>query len=105
MNQPRSAEYLRHLKLDTMTLPAVPLQQTLTESARAVLRIIARSEPMTRPQLSAALSFSKPTMSAAVSELETYGLVASNGIVKGTIGRSAVTYGLGPGAGFVLGVD
>jgi predicted NBD/HSP70 family sugar kinase len=88
-----------------MTLPDVTLQQTLTESARAVLKIIARSEPMTRPQLSAALSFSKPTMSAAVSELETYGLVASNGIVRGTIGRSAVTYGLGQGAGFVLGVD
>ena len=46
---------------------------TLTDSARAVLRAIATDGPATRPQLSAALQFSKPTMSAAVSELEKYG--------------------------------
>jgi predicted NBD/HSP70 family sugar kinase len=44
-------------------------------------------------------------MSAAVGELEAYSLVASNGLVRGTMGRSAVTYGLGPSAGFVIGVD
>jgi predicted NBD/HSP70 family sugar kinase len=79
--------------------------QPLTESARAVLRMISRSGPSTRPQLSAALAFSKPTMSAAVGELEAYGLLASHGIARGAIGRTAVTYGLGPKAGFVIGVD
>lgn len=79
--------------------------QPLTESARAVLRMISRTGPSTRPQLSAALAFSKPTMSAAVGELEACGLLASNGIVRGAIGRTAVTYGLGPKAGFVIGVD
>ncbi len=81
------------------------MHQPLTESARAVLKMISRSEPLTRPQLSTALAFSKPTMSAAVGELEAYGLVASNGVAKGAIGRTAVTYGLGPSAGFTIGVD
>jgi predicted NBD/HSP70 family sugar kinase len=67
--------------------------------------MISRSGPSTRPQLSAALAFSKPTMSAAVGELEAYGLLASHGIARGAIGRTAVTYGLGPKAGFVIGVD
>jgi predicted NBD/HSP70 family sugar kinase len=79
--------------------------QPLTESARAVLRMISRSGPSTRPQLSAALAFSKPTMSAAVGELEAFGLLASHGIARGAIGRAAITYGLGPKAGFVIGVD
>lgn len=34
-----------------------------------------------------------------------HGLVASHGVSKGAMGRSAVTYGLGPGAGFVIGLD
>jgi len=79
--------------------------RTLTDSARAVLRLISRSGPMTRPQLGAALAFSKPTMSAAVGELEAFGLVKSNGVAQGAVGRRAVTYGLGSGAGFTIGVD
>ena len=77
----------------------------LTESARAVLKLISRSGPMTRPQLGTALAFSKPTMSAAVGELEEIGLLESNGIAQGALGRRAVTYGLGPRAGFTIGVD
>ena len=49
--------------------------------------------------------FSKPTMSAAVSELERYDLLAPAGINRGSIGRTSVTYGLGPKAGFVIGLD
>ncbi len=49
--------------------------------------------------------FSKPTMSAAVSELERYDLLAPAGINRGSVGRTSVTYGLGPGAGFVVGID
>jgi len=77
----------------------------LTDSARAVLRTVSTSGPITRPQLGALLAFSKPTMSAAVGELEALGLVASRGTVKGPTGRTAVTYGLGPEAGVVVGVD
>lgn len=77
----------------------------LTESARAVLRTIASTGPATRPQLSATLMFSKPTMSAAVSELERYDLLAPVGINRGSVGRTSVTYGLGPKAGFVVGID
>ncbi|MBN8953727.1 MULTISPECIES: ROK family protein [unclassified Rhizobium] len=49
--------------------------------------------------------FSKPTMSAAVSELERYDLLAPAGINRGSVGRTSVTYGLGQKAGFVIGVD
>ncbi|TSD84345.1 ROK family transcriptional regulator [Mycobacterium sp. KBS0706] len=77
----------------------------LTDSARAVLRTVSTSGPITRPQLGALLAFSKPTMSAAVGELEALGLVASRGTVKGPTGRTAVTYGLGSEAGVVVGVD
>lgn len=77
----------------------------LTESARAVLKTIANSGPATRPQLSATLMFSKPTMSAAVSELESYDLLAPAGINRGSVGRTSVAYGLGPKAGFVVGID
>ncbi|WP_210165692.1 ROK family protein [Devosia epidermidihirudinis] len=44
-------------------------------------------------------------MSAAVSELDNLGLLAEKGIHKGATGRSAQIYGLGPGAGYVIGVD
>lgn len=49
--------------------------------------------------------FSKLTMSAAVSELERYDLLAPAGINRGPVGRTYVTYGLGPKAGFVIGLD
>ena len=90
------------MKASHSDLAATPL---LTDSARAVLRLISHSGPMTRPQLGTALAFSKPTMSAAVGELEEIGLVESNGIAQGALGRRALTYGLGPRAGFTIGVD
>ncbi|MBD8556011.1 ROK family transcriptional regulator [Rhizobium sp. CFBP 8762] len=67
--------------------------------------MVSRTGPLTRPQLSSALAFSKPTMSAAVGELEAQGLLASSGVAKGAVGRTAITYGLGVGAGCVVGVD
>ena len=77
----------------------------LTVSARSVLRTLASSGPITRPSLSALLGFSKPTMSLAVAELTALGLVAEQGVSKGTTGRSAALYGLGSSAGYVVGVD
>ncbi|TIW76220.1 MAG: MarR family transcriptional regulator, partial [Mesorhizobium sp.] len=52
---------------------------SLTESARAVLRLLASQGPVTRPKLGSMLELSKPTMSAAVSELSALGLVSSRG--------------------------
>lgn len=77
----------------------------LTDSARAVLRVLAAHGPVTRPKLGAMLDLSKPTMSAAVSELSELGLVASRGLERGAIGRTATIYGIGPGAGYAIGVD
>ncbi|MFA6155131.1 ROK family transcriptional regulator [Mesorhizobium sp.] len=77
----------------------------LTDSARAVLRVLAAHGPVTRPKLGAMLDLSKPTMSAAVSELSALGLVASRGLERGAIGRTATIYGIGPGAGYAIGID
>jgi predicted NBD/HSP70 family sugar kinase len=44
-------------------------------------------------------------MSAAVAELERYGLVAQAGVTRGALGRSSITYGLGDQAGVVIGID
>jgi predicted NBD/HSP70 family sugar kinase len=84
---------------------AEPSSPALTDSARAVLKTIAVNGPATRPQLSALLRFSKPTMSAAVTELERYGLLAPTGVNRGQVGRTSVSYGLGPNAGYVIGID
>ena len=78
---------------------------TLTESSRAVLRVLALHGPVTRPRLGVMLDLSKPTMSAAVTELGALGLVTAHGVEKGGIGRTAMVYGLGPAAGYVIGVD
>ena len=85
-----------------MATPEIP---NLTESARAVLRLLASQGPVTRPKLGSMLDLSKPTMSAAVSELSALGLVASRGTERGAIGRTATIYGVGPGAGYVIGID
>ncbi|MDR3493223.1 MAG: ROK family transcriptional regulator [Ancalomicrobiaceae bacterium] len=77
----------------------------LTDSARAVLKAIVSAGPATRPQLSASLLFSKPTISVAVNELEGLGLVAPVGVSRGLLGRTPVTYGVGPNAGFIIGID
>jgi DNA-binding transcriptional ArsR family regulator len=84
---------------------ADPKTPPLTESSRAVLRLLAAQGPITRPKLGAILELSKPTMSAAVSELSKAGLVTSFGSHKGATGRTAKIYGLGPAAGYVIGID
>lgn len=78
---------------------------SLTSSATAVLTHIATAGPSTRPTLSAALGLSKPTISVAVRELEALGLVAHVDTAQGVTGRSSAVYGLGPQAGYVLGMD
>ncbi|MHA5047697.1 ROK family transcriptional regulator [Streptomyces sp. SD15] len=77
----------------------------LSESAGAVFAVLAASGRATRPQLAARAGLSKPTVSAAVAELETASLAARSGTAHGTTGRSAAVYRLGPAAGCVLAVD
>ena len=87
---------------DQSMLPNIP---ALTESSRSVLRVLAAGGPVTRPKLGAILNLSKPTMSVAIAELSALDLVASMGSVQGAMGRSATIYGLGQGAGYVIGLD
>ncbi|MFP5076079.1 ROK family protein [Rhizobium sp. YIM 134829] len=77
----------------------------LTESARAVFHRIVEVGQATRPMLSSALEFSKPTMSAAILELSNLGLVHPTGTTQGATGRTATLYGLGHEVGYVIGVD
>jgi predicted NBD/HSP70 family sugar kinase len=70
-----------------------------------VLRLIAQRGAVTRPKLGEILNLSKPTMSAAIAELSALGLVAGAGSQKGPMGRTATVYGLGPQAGYVIGID
>ncbi|MCR5857220.1 helix-turn-helix domain-containing protein [Mesorhizobium sp. J428] len=59
----------------------------LTGSAKAVLRRLVAEGPSTRPQIGSALGLSRPTMSAAIAELERPGYVEEMGAHRG---RSAV---------------
>lgn len=77
----------------------------LTDSARAVFQRIVQTGRATRPVLGNALDFSKPTVSAAIAELGSLGLVHEVGIIQGATGRSATLYGLGQQAGYVIGID
>jgi predicted NBD/HSP70 family sugar kinase len=72
---------------------------------QAVLETIFREGPITRPELAAAISLSKPTVSAAVSRLEHAGLVRAAGTRPGQRGRKPVAYVVSKRAGFVLGAD
>jgi len=77
----------------------------LSDSAREIFAALAARERATRPQLAAACELSKPTVSAAVAELEALELVERSGTTHGATGRSAAVYRLGRAAGYVLAVD
>ncbi len=72
---------------------------------QAVLETIFRRGPITRPEIAAATSLSKPTVSAAVSRLEQGGLVRAAGMRVGQRGRKPLSYVVSPRAGFVVGAD
>jgi predicted NBD/HSP70 family sugar kinase len=72
---------------------------------QAVLETIFRKGPITRPEIAAATSLSKPTVSAAVSRLEQGGLVRADGTRAGQRGRKPVSYVVSSRAGFVVGGD
>ncbi len=72
---------------------------------QSVLETIFRRGPITRPEIAAATSLSKPTVSAAVSRLELGGLVRAAGRRAGQRGRNPVAYVVSSRAGFVVGGD
>jgi predicted NBD/HSP70 family sugar kinase len=72
---------------------------------QAVLETIFRKGPITRPEIAATTSLSKPTVSAAVNRLEQGGLVRAAGRRAGQRGRQPVAYVVSPRAGFVVGGD
>lgn len=72
---------------------------------QAVLEVIFREGPTTRPEIAASTALSKPTVSAAVSRLEHAGLVRAAGMRPGQRGRKPVAYVVSNRAGFVLGGD
>ncbi|MGW7402755.1 ROK family transcriptional regulator [Streptomyces sp. NPDC054833] len=77
----------------------------LTESASSVFSVLAQAGSATRPQLASLAGLSKPTVSTAVSELESARLAAHSGTASSGTGRTAAVYRLGPAAGAVLAVD
>jgi predicted NBD/HSP70 family sugar kinase len=72
---------------------------------QTVLETIFRRGPITRPEIAAATTLSKPTVSAAVSRLEQGGLVHAAGTRAGQRGRKPVSYVVSARAGFVVGGD
>jgi predicted NBD/HSP70 family sugar kinase/biotin operon repressor len=78
---------------------------SLTASARGVLAEIARRGPQTRPRLGEVLNLSKPTVSAAIAELEAQGIIEHAATTRGHTGRTAAVYALAGRSGYVLGVD
>jgi predicted NBD/HSP70 family sugar kinase len=72
---------------------------------QAVLEVIFREGPITRPAISAATRLSKPTVGAAVSRLEQAGMIRAIGPQHGRRGRSPIAYVVRDNAGFVVGVD
>jgi predicted NBD/HSP70 family sugar kinase len=77
----------------------------ITESARSVFRKLALEGPSTRPHIGSVLGLSRPTMSAAIGELNRLGYVEMIGAIQGPSGRKAAKYRVGRGAGHVIAVD
>lgn len=74
------------------------------ERDAAVLELL-RSRSATRPQIALATHMSKPTVSAAIAQLEQAGLVRSDGQVSGITGRKPTVYALNRTARLVAGID
>ena len=72
---------------------------------RSVLEFIRERGPVSRAQLARDSGLSKPTVSQALSALESSKLVREAGRTSGGKGPTAVLYELDPGAGWVVGLD
>lgn len=67
--------------------------------------LLEQHEPVTRPQIAAACDLSRPTVFAAMQQLEDAGLVQGTGQRSGSPGRSATLYEVAPEAGSLVAVD
>jgi predicted NBD/HSP70 family sugar kinase len=74
-------------------------------SEQAVLEVVFREGPITRPEIAARTKLSKPTVSAVVDRLEKADLVHATGERHGRRGRKPMAYVVSDRAGFVVGVD
>src|ERR671922_1142146 len=72
---------------------------------RTLLEQLRRAGPSSRPDLARIAGLSKPTVSLALANLETAGLVRPVGPSTPSLGRSAMLYEVDPTAGYVVGID
>ncbi|WP_234794631.1 ROK family transcriptional regulator [Xaviernesmea oryzae] len=86
--------------LATSALPA-----SFTSSARAVFKRLLAVGQATRPQLCQDLGLSRPTLSAAMTELSRLDYVEVVGQAQGHTGRTASIYRIGKGAGHTIAID
>jgi predicted NBD/HSP70 family sugar kinase len=72
---------------------------------RTVLEQLRAAGPSSRPDLARIAGLSKPTVSQALANLESAGLVRSVGPASPSLGRTAMLYEVDPTAGYVVGID
>ena len=72
---------------------------------RALLDRLRRNGPTTRAQLSRDTGLSKPTVSMALANLESAGVVRAVGRHSAPRGRAGLLYELDASAAFVIGID
>jgi predicted NBD/HSP70 family sugar kinase len=72
---------------------------------RALLEHLRAAGPSSRPDLARIAGLSKPTVSQALANLESVGLVRPVGPASPSLGRTAMLYEVDPTAGYVVGVD
>ena len=72
---------------------------------RALLECLRSAGPSSRPDLARIAGLSKPTVSQALANLESAGLVRPVGPASPSLGRTAMLYEVDPTAGYVVGID
>src|SRR4051812_38177212 len=72
---------------------------------RTLLECLRSAGPSSRPDLARVAGLSKPTVSQALANLESAGLVRPVGPATPSLGRTAMLYEVDPTAGYVVGVD
>src|SRR4029453_15303218 len=72
---------------------------------RTLLEHLRDAGPSSRPDLARIAGLSKPTVSQALANLESAGLVRRVGPASPSLGRTAMLYEVDPTAGYVVGVD
>jgi predicted NBD/HSP70 family sugar kinase len=72
---------------------------------RTLLEHLRAAGPSSRPGLARIAGLSKPTVSQALANLESAGLVRTVGPASPSLGRTAMLYEIDPTAGYVVGID